>query len=101
MDAAVADLSFISLTLILPKLAEILPPGGWLLALVKPQFEVGPKDVSKGGVVKDMSKIRAVIEMVKTAAVECGFQVLGEFESPIQGPKGNREFFLYLKRTED
>ena len=101
VDAAVADLSFISLTLILPKLAEILPPGGWLLALVKPQFEVGPKDVSKGGVVKDMSKIRAVIEKVKTAAVECGFQVLGEFESPIQGPKGNREFFLYLKRTED
>ncbi len=101
VDAAVADLSFISLTLILPKLAEILPTGGWLLALVKPQFEVGPKDVSKGGVVKDMSKIRAVIEKVKTAAVECGFQVLGEFESPIQGPKGNREFFLYLRRTED
>jgi len=101
VDAAVADLAFISLTLILPKLAEILPTAGWLLALVKPQFEVGPKDVSKGGVVKDMSKIRAVIEKVKTAAVECGFQVLGEFESPIQGPKGNREFFLYLKRTED
>ncbi len=101
VDAAVADLSFISLTLILPKLAEILPTGGWLLALVKPQFEVGPKDVSKGGVVKDMSKIRAVIEKVKTAAVKCGFQVLGELESPIQGPKGNREFFLYLKRTED
>lgn len=101
VDAAVADLSFISLTLILPKLAEILPTGGWLLALVKPQFEVGPKDVSKGGVVKDMSKIRAVIEKVKTAAVKCGFQVLGELESPIQGPKGNREFFSYLKRTED
>jgi 23S rRNA (cytidine1920-2'-O)/16S rRNA (cytidine1409-2'-O)-methyltransferase len=100
VDAAVADLSFISLTLILPKLAEILPPRGWLLALVKPQFEVGPKDVSKGGVVKDMSKIRAAIQKVKSAAIECGFEVLGEFESPIQGPKGNREFFLYLRRIE-
>jgi len=101
VDAAVADLSFISLTLILPKLAEILPPRGWLLALVKPQFEVGPKDVSKGGVVKDMSKIRAAIQKVKSAAIECEFEVLGEFESPIQGPKGNREFFLYLRRIED
>ncbi len=101
VDAAVADLSFISLTLILPKLAEILPPRGWLLALVKPQFEVGLKDVSKGGVVKDMSKIRAAIQKVKSAAIECEFEVLGEFESPIQGPKGNREFFLYLRRIED
>jgi 23S rRNA (cytidine1920-2'-O)/16S rRNA (cytidine1409-2'-O)-methyltransferase len=98
VDAAVADLSFISLTLVLPKLAEIVPASGWLLALVKPQFEVGPKDVSKGGVVKDMSKIRAAIENVKRAAVECGFEVLGEFESPIRGPKGNREFFVYLSR---
>jgi 23S rRNA (cytidine1920-2'-O)/16S rRNA (cytidine1409-2'-O)-methyltransferase len=101
VDAAVADLSFISLTLIVPKLAEILPPGGWLLALVKPQFEVGPKDVSKGGVVKDMARIRAAIEKVKAAAVESAFQVLGEFESPIQGPKGNREFFLHLRRTTE
>ena len=99
VDAAVADLSFISLTLVLPKLAEIVPAGGWLLALVKPQFEVGPKDVSKGGVVKDMSKIRAAIENVKRAAAECDFEILGEFESPIRGPKGNREFFLYLSRA--
>ena len=98
VDAAAADLSFISLTLVLPKLAEIVPPGGWLLALVKPQFEVGPKDVGKGGVVKDMSKIRSAIENVKRAAVEGGFEVLGEFESPIRGPKGNREFFVYLSR---
>jgi len=99
VDAAVADLSFISLTLVLPKLAEIVPPGGWLLALVKPQFEVGPKDVSKGGVVKDMSKIRAAIEKVKAAAIGSGFKVFGEFESPIQGPRGNRESFLYLRRS--
>ena len=98
VDAAVADLSFISLTLVLPKLAEIVPPGGWLLALVKPQFEVGPKDVGKGGVVRDTSKMRAAIENVKRAAIECGFEVHGEFESPIKGPKGNREFFLHLRR---
>ncbi len=97
VDAAVADLSFISLTLVLPKIAEILSSGGWALALVKPQFEVGAKDVNKGGVVKDISKIRAAIEKVKAAAVECGFEVLGEFESPLQGPKGNREFFLHLR----
>lgn len=98
VHAAVADLSFISLTLVLPKLAEIVPAKGWLLALVKPQFEVGPKDVGKGGVVRDMSKVRAVIEKVKTSATQCGFGVHGEFESPIQGPKGNREIFVYLRR---
>ena len=94
VDAAVADLSFISLTLVLPKLAEIVPAGGWLLALVKPQFEVGPKDVSKGGVVKDMSKIRAAIENVKTAAIKSGFEVLGGFESPIQESQGESGVFF-------
>ncbi len=101
VDAAVADLSFISLTLVLPKLAEIVPPGGWLITLVKPQFELGPKDLAKGGVVRDLSKIRAAIERVKAASIESGFKVLGEFESPIQGPKGNREFLLYLKKSEE
>lgn len=100
VDGAVADLSFISLTLVLPKLHEILPLGGWLIPLVKPQFEVGRADVGKGGVVRDEQKIRAATEKVKSSAQGCGFQVLGELESPIRGPKGNREFLLYLKKND-
>jgi 23S rRNA (cytidine1920-2'-O)/16S rRNA (cytidine1409-2'-O)-methyltransferase len=100
VDGAVADLAFISLTLVLPKFYEILSLGGWLIPLVKPQFEVGRADVGKGGVVRDEQKIRAAIEKVKSSAQECAFQVLGELESPIRGPKGNREFLLYLKKTD-
>jgi len=99
VDAAVADLSFISLKLVLPGFAEILPPGGWFLALVKPQFEVGPYDVGKGGVVRDSEKIKAVVEGIKDFSDRSGFLVLGELESPIRGPKGNREFFVHLKKA--
>ncbi len=98
VDGAVADLSFISLTLVLPKFYEILPLRGWLIPLVKPQFEVGRADVGKGGVVRDEQKIRAAVRKVKDFAEGCGFQVLGELESPIRGPKGNREVFLYLMK---
>ncbi|HTY25904.1 MAG TPA: TlyA family RNA methyltransferase [Desulfomonilaceae bacterium] len=101
VDAAVADLSFISLRLVFPKLAEFLPPDGWLLALVKPQFEVGPKNVGTGGVVKNVDKIKEAVAIVKAAALNGAFECLGEFESPVRGAKGNREFFLYLRRTAD
>ncbi len=100
VDGAVADLSFISLTLILPRFHEILSLGGWLIPLVKPQFEVGRADVGKGGVVRDDRKIGAAIEKVKRFAEGGGFQVLGELESPIRGPKGNREFFLHLEKID-
>lgn len=96
VDAAVADLSFISLKLVLPALYTLLPERGWLVALVKPQFEVGRSDVGKGGVVRDYEKMRTAIEGVKKFAESCGFVVRGESESPIRGPKGNREFFLHL-----
>jgi len=98
LDAAVADLSFISLKTVLPNLREMLPPGGWLVVLVKPQFEVGRSEVGKGGVVKDPARIRNAVEGIKSFARECGFDVLGETESPIKGPKGNREFLLHLRR---
>jgi 23S rRNA (cytidine1920-2'-O)/16S rRNA (cytidine1409-2'-O)-methyltransferase len=101
VDAAVADLSFISLRLVLPKLEEILPKFGWLLALVKPQFEVGRTDVGKGGVVKDLTKIRAAVDGVKKFAIDSGFQVKGELESSTRGPKGNRESFLHLVKARD
>ncbi|MCA1960487.1 MAG: TlyA family RNA methyltransferase [Desulfomonile sp.] len=96
VDAAVADLSFISLTLVLPVFAKVLPQGGWLIALVKPQFEVGRGDVAKGGVVRDPAKVRSAVDQVKNAARKAGFSVMGEVESPIRGPKGNREIFLHL-----
>ncbi len=101
VDAAVADLSFISLKLILPKFKELLPAGGWFVPLVKPQFEAGRADVGKGGVVRDAAKIRAAVDSVKALAEKSGFRVLAEMESPIKGPKGNREFFLHLKSTVD
>jgi 23S rRNA (cytidine1920-2'-O)/16S rRNA (cytidine1409-2'-O)-methyltransferase len=97
VDAAVADLSFISLQLVLPRLAELVPPAGWIVALVKPQFEVGRSDVGKGGVVRDPDKIRKAIDRIKEFAGECGLDVVAERESPIKGPKGNREFFLHLR----
>ncbi len=98
--AAVADLSFISLKMILPKLKEIVLHGGWIVPLVKPQFEVGRADVGKSGVVRDPEKIRAAVESVETFAHDCGLEVLGELESPITGPKGNREFFLHLRKPQ-
>ena len=98
VDAGVADLSFISLRLVLGRLYDILPPGGWLLPLVKPQFEVGRADVGKGGVVRDPRKIKDAVDRVKAFAVQAGFVVQGELESPIKGAKGNREFFVLLHK---
>lgn len=99
IDAAVADLSFISLRLVLPTLKTLLPVGGWLLPLVKPQFEVGRSDVGKGGVVRDEAKIRQAVDDIQDFAAGIGFVVLGQTESPIRGPKGNREFFLNLVKS--
>lgn len=99
IDAAVADLSFISLKLVLAKFAEILPQGSWFVPLVKPQFEVGRADVGKHGVVRDPNAIVAAIESVIAVAIRTGFTVLNQVESPIKGPKGNREFLLHLLLT--
>lgn len=99
-DAAVADVSFISLRLLLPKLREILPPAAWLVPLVKPQFEVGRSEVGKGGIVRDPEKIRGAVDTVASSARECGFHVMGELESPVRGAQGNREVFLHLIRAQ-
>jgi 23S rRNA (cytidine1920-2'-O)/16S rRNA (cytidine1409-2'-O)-methyltransferase len=93
----VGDLSFISLRLVLPAVKALLAPGGEAVLLVKPQFEVGKGEVGKGGVVRDEAKRRAALETVKGAARALGFEVLGEAESPIQGPAGNREWLLALR----
>ena len=97
IDAAVADLSFISLKLVIAKFAKFLPVGAWLVPLVKPQFEVGRSEVGKHGVVRNSEAIAVAVASVKQAAVDSGFTVLNQIESPIRGPKGNREFLLHLK----
>uniref|UniRef100_A0A7C4AQM6 TlyA family RNA methyltransferase n=1 Tax=Desulfomonile tiedjei TaxID=2358 RepID=A0A7C4AQM6_9BACT len=96
LDAAVADLSFISLKLVFPVIRRLLRPGSWFLPLVKPQFEVGKANVGKGGVVRNLEHIARALAEVKAAAAKAGFEVRGEVESSIRGAKGNREFFLYL-----
>ncbi|MGL6040296.1 MAG: TlyA family RNA methyltransferase, partial [Deefgea sp.] len=90
----VGDISFISLTLVLPALRSVLPVGGSLLFLVKPQFELGPQALGKGGIVRDESLYPSVEEKIRTAATAVGFEVKNYFASPIAGGDGNREFFI-------
>lgn len=97
LDLVVGDVSFISLTLVLPALRSVLPEGGLLLFLVKPQFEVGPEGLGKGGIVRDEALYPQVAAKVCAAATVAGFSVLDYFESPIQGGDGNREFFIYAR----
>jgi 23S rRNA (cytidine1920-2'-O)/16S rRNA (cytidine1409-2'-O)-methyltransferase len=94
----VADLSFISLTLVLPVMWKALETGGICLPMVKPQFEVGRADVGKQGVVRDPDKREHAVDRVQKFAEELGFLCHGRVASPLPGPKGNVEFFLYLER---
>jgi len=88
-----ADVSFISLRLLLPALARCAPEATWLL-LVKPQFEVGPERVGKGGVVRDDALRTAAADAVSAEAAQLGFREVGRHDSRLPGPKGNREIFL-------
>jgi 23S rRNA (cytidine1920-2'-O)/16S rRNA (cytidine1409-2'-O)-methyltransferase len=101
VDLITADLSFISLRLVLPKLLEFLKleiSEGRIVALVKPQFEVGKGQVGRGGLVKDTAKHKKVLEMIGQAAVKIGLVVEGITASPLPGRKGNQEYFVCLKR---
>lgn len=93
-DLAVVDVSFISLALVLPAVARCVRQGGTIVAMVKPQFEVGRAEVGKGGVVRDPAKIRVAILKVIEAGRALGLEVLGEAPSPLKGPKGNQEIFV-------
>lgn len=95
---AVIDASFISLAKVLPPTLELLAGEAEVLALIKPQFEVGRGKVGKGGVVRDIDLQQEVVEEIKALAVKLGCQVGGVTESPILGPSGNREFLIYLKK---
>jgi 23S rRNA (cytidine1920-2'-O)/16S rRNA (cytidine1409-2'-O)-methyltransferase len=94
----VADLSFISLTLVLPALIAAAAPGADFVLLVKPQFEVGKGRVGAGGVVRDTTERSAAIEKVAGAAAGLGLGVRGITASPLPGPAGNVEYFLWLRR---
>jgi 23S rRNA (cytidine1920-2'-O)/16S rRNA (cytidine1409-2'-O)-methyltransferase len=94
VDFAVCDVSFISVTLILPVLPPLLRDGAEIVILVKPQFEVGRDQVGKGGIVRDPHLHILACDKVRLAAEQLGF-VTSIVESPIQGAEGNREFLLY------
>jgi 23S rRNA (cytidine1920-2'-O)/16S rRNA (cytidine1409-2'-O)-methyltransferase len=98
-DLAVIDVSFISLTLVLPRIAELLRPpvGKPIVALVKPQFEVGREQVGRGGVVKDEAVRRSAVDKIRTWAAAHGFDAGDDVESPITGPAGNVEYLLLLR----
>ncbi|GGC83877.1 TlyA family rRNA (cytidine-2'-O)-methyltransferase [Tersicoccus solisilvae] len=96
VELTVADLSFISLRLVVEPLAAVTAPGGDLLLMVKPQFEVGRSRLGKGGVVVAEADRRAAVDGVIAAAGEAGLTLRGEAVSPLPGQDGNVEFFLWL-----
>jgi 23S rRNA (cytidine1920-2'-O)/16S rRNA (cytidine1409-2'-O)-methyltransferase len=99
-SAAVADLSFISLRLVLPALATALRPAdAWACVLVKPQFEAGRGEVGKGGVVRDPAVHARVVAEISSEFRQLGFEVRGSMESPLRGPAGNREYLVAATRT--
>ncbi len=97
-DLLVADVSFISLTLVLPALAPLLKPAGIAICLVKPQFEAGREKVGKGGVVREDIVITGCVDKVSESAGPLGLLERGRLASPLKGPKGNREIFLFLEK---
>lgn len=96
-ELAVIDASFISLSKVLPATVNLLKPGGRIIALIKPQFEVGKGEVGKGGIVRDPAAHERVIDAVRQAAREMGLMAAGLCESPITGADGNREFLILLE----
>ena len=98
VDLTVADLSFISLRLVLPALTACTAPGGDLALMVKPQFEVGKERVGAGGVVRDWRLRAEAVLDVTAAAAELGLGVAGVTASPLPGPSGNVEFFVWFRR---
>lgn len=101
IDLIVMDVSFISVTKIIPPLIPLLRTDGRLVILIKPQFEVGKGEVGKGGVVRDPEKHRQVIMQINTSAANAGLRVAGVIESPITGAEGNKEFLGLYENKKD
>ncbi|MEI6322690.1 MAG: TlyA family RNA methyltransferase [bacterium] len=99
-DLIVGDLSFISLTKILPAAFELLNPEGRMIVLIKPQFELSRSEIGKGGIVRDATARQKAVESVRTWVIEAGHRVDGVMESPLPGTSGNIEFLALLRRGE-
>jgi 23S rRNA (cytidine1920-2'-O)/16S rRNA (cytidine1409-2'-O)-methyltransferase len=99
-EAIVADVSFIGLKLVLPPALDLAAPGAWVVALVKPQFEVGRLKIGKGGIVKDVEAQQAALADIKAfVGGQPRWSVVGHLESPILGGEGNREFLLAARKA--
>ena len=96
-DLAVVDVSFISLEKVLERIALLVRDGGHVIALIKPQFEVGKGQVGKGGIVKDPEKHKEVVDRITDFASAIGLLPLAVEESTLKGAKGNLEFLIYLE----
>ncbi len=102
VDMATVDTSFISLRLVIPNILKFLRPEGIIVALIKPQFEVGKGKVGKGGVVRDARLHQEVIDgLIEFFTLHMGLEVRGLTDSPILGPKGNREFLIFLAKKSE
>jgi len=102
VDIVVIDVSFISLTMIIPPALALLKPVGVLVALIKPQFEVGKGEVGKGGIVRDEAKRMEAVDKIREFVESLGLGILGVIPSPIEGAEGNKEFLIAaVKAGED
>ncbi len=100
IDLATVDVSFISLTLVIPEVVKFLNARSDIIALVKPQFEVGRGEVGKGGVVRDEQKRISAVRKVREELERVGLRAVNVFESPVPGQKGNIEYFIFLTRED-
>ncbi|MDP3354406.1 MAG: TlyA family RNA methyltransferase [Polaromonas sp.] len=100
-DFLTGDLSFISLTLVLPAVLRLLKPGGNALMLVKPQFELQPGQIGKGGIVRDAAHFEFVEQRLRDACTALGMKVKAWLPSPIEGGDGNREFFIHAVKGQN
>jgi 23S rRNA (cytidine1920-2'-O)/16S rRNA (cytidine1409-2'-O)-methyltransferase len=100
VSLVVMDLSFISLTKVLPAVLPVLDVGGTIVAMVKPQFELTPKEVGRGGVVRDDALREKAVDAVIASARAIGLRAIGRMDSPVHGPAGNREVFVRFDREE-
>ena len=101
LDFASVDVSFISLSHILPVMRELLKQNGRAVCLIKPQFEAGKENVGKKGVVREKSVHVAVVEKIKNLVIESGFSLLGLDFSPVKGPEGNIEYLCFIEKTDN
>jgi len=101
IDLAAIDVSFISLTLVLPVVTSLIRTSGQIIALIKPQFEAGRRNVGKGGVVREPEIHQKVIQNICALAVKTGLAVKGLTYSPVKGPAGNIEYLIWLQKKSD